>query len=81
MPAPTARSAPTTTSGIANLCQRDAGGLRRRLRVRVAIGESIVERGRCRPDWQGGRAIPLAERIGSRPSQSKAAFVGEGGEL
>ena len=66
MPPATATSPPMTTSGIAILCQREVGGLRRRLRIRVAIGPAIVERGRRRPRRFDGAAIQLAERIGSR---------------
>ncbi len=52
-----------TTTGIANLCQRAPGGLRRLLRIRVAIGPAIVE---SRAHWSErlyDAAIPLAEYI------------------
>ena len=41
MPPATTTIPPMTTSGIANLCQREVGGLRRRLRIRVAIGQRL----------------------------------------
>ena len=41
MPPATATIPPMTMSGITILCQREAGGLRRRLRIRVAIGQRL----------------------------------------
>ena len=66
MPPAIATIPPMTTSGIANLCQREVGGLRRRLRMRVAIGVSDCREGLPRPSSSDSAAIGLAERIGSR---------------
>src|SRR5471030_1205685 len=60
IPPATPTTARTTTIGMAILCQRDLGGLRRLLRMRVAI-ETIVISASCGPGRLDGAATLLAE--------------------